>query len=99
MIECNIWIERPSAIEITLTRLEKCVRKTCRWIDRIAMQGAASRGTIERDLLVSGNHQQRPLFSATTFLSAGNITHTPCYGHLIALGMLCSVHGNAQAAI
>src|ERR1700739_1922773 len=29
-------------------------------------------------------------FSATTFLSAGNITHTPCYGHLIALGLLCS---------
>jgi aromatic ring hydroxylase len=30
-------------------------------------------------------------FSATTFLSAGNITHTPCYGHLIALGVLCAV--------
>ena len=30
-------------------------------------------------------------FSATTFLSAGNITHTPCYGHLIALGLLCSL--------
>src|ERR1700745_2415063 len=24
-------------------------------------------------------------FSATTFLSAGNITHTPAYGHLISL--------------
>ena len=30
-------------------------------------------------------------FSATTFLSAGNITHTPCYGHMIALGLLASV--------
>src|SRR5882757_8315077 len=30
-------------------------------------------------------------FSATTFLSAGNITHTPCYGHMIALGILASV--------
>src|SRR5262245_50387301 len=29
--------------------------------------------------------------SATTFMSAGNITHTPCYGHLIALGVLCAV--------
>jgi aromatic ring hydroxylase len=29
--------------------------------------------------------------SATTFMSAGNITHTPCYGHLIALGLLCAV--------
>jgi 4-hydroxyphenylacetate 3-monooxygenase len=27
-------------------------------------------------------------FSATTFLSAGNVTHTPAYGHLIALGVL-----------
>ncbi|MBN9486779.1 MAG: hypothetical protein J0H44_06115 [Alphaproteobacteria bacterium] len=27
-------------------------------------------------------------FLATTFLSAGNITHTPAYGHLIALGVL-----------
>jgi aromatic ring hydroxylase len=26
-------------------------------------------------------------FSATTFLSAGNVTHTPAYGHLIALGV------------
>jgi aromatic ring hydroxylase len=26
-------------------------------------------------------------FSATTFLNAGNITHTPAYGHLIALGI------------
>ena len=30
-------------------------------------------------------------FSATTFLSAGNITHTPAYGHLIALGVLGAV--------
>ncbi len=30
-------------------------------------------------------------FSATTFLSAGNITHTPCYGHMIALGVQASV--------
>ncbi len=30
-------------------------------------------------------------FSETTFLSAGNITHTPCYGHLIALGVLSAV--------
>jgi aromatic ring hydroxylase len=36
-------------------------------------------------------------FSATTFLSAGNVTHTPAYGHLIALGVLEAVrlHGPA----
>ena len=31
-------------------------------------------------------------FSATTFLSAGNITHTPAYGHMIALGVLHAVN-------
>jgi 4-hydroxyphenylacetate 3-monooxygenase len=30
-------------------------------------------------------------FSATTFASAGNITHTPAYGHLIALGIETTV--------
>ncbi len=30
-------------------------------------------------------------FAATTFQSAGNITHTPCYGHMIALGLQASV--------
>ncbi len=30
-------------------------------------------------------------FARTVFLSAGNITHTPAYGHLIALGVLTAV--------
>jgi len=30
-------------------------------------------------------------FAKTTFLSAGNITHTPAYGNLIALGVLSAV--------
>jgi len=30
-------------------------------------------------------------FAKTTFLSAGNITHTPAYGNLIALGVLTAV--------
>ncbi len=30
-------------------------------------------------------------FAATSFVSAGNITHTPAYGHLIALGVLHAV--------
>ena len=38
-------------------------------------------------------------FAATTFLSAGNITHTPAYGHLIALGLLATVQDrNVSAA-
>ena len=32
-------------------------------------------------------------FAKTTFLSAGNITHTPAYGNLIALGVLTAVAG------
>ena len=30
-------------------------------------------------------------FAKTLFLSAGNITHTPAYGHLIAMGVLTAV--------
>ncbi|HTV46118.1 MAG TPA: 4-hydroxyphenylacetate 3-hydroxylase N-terminal domain-containing protein [Stellaceae bacterium] len=37
-------------------------------------------------------------FAATTFLSAGNITHTPCYGHMIALGILASAQESAVSA-
>jgi 4-hydroxyphenylacetate 3-monooxygenase len=36
----------------------------------------------------------------TTFLSAGNITHTPCYGHLIAMGVVSAIEscgGPAEA--
>ena len=36
-------------------------------------------------------------FAKTTFLSAGNITHTPAYGNLIALGVLTAAQaGNAS---
>ena len=37
-------------------------------------------------------------FSATTFLSAGNITHTPGYGHLIAMGILATVQARNASA-
>jgi 4-hydroxyphenylacetate 3-monooxygenase len=37
-------------------------------------------------------------FSATTFLSGGNITHTPAYGHMIALGVLHAVGQRSAAA-
>jgi aromatic ring hydroxylase len=37
-------------------------------------------------------------FAATTFLSAGNITHTPCYGHMIALGLLASLEERGVAS-
>ncbi len=34
----------------------------------------------------------------TTFLSAGNITHTPCYGHLISMGVMTAVEMRAASA-
>lgn len=34
-------------------------------------------------------------FARTTFLSAGNITHTPAYGNLIALGVLTAAEAGA----
>ena len=34
-------------------------------------------------------------FAKTTFLSAGNITHTPAYGNLIALGVLTAAQAGA----
>jgi aromatic ring hydroxylase len=37
-------------------------------------------------------------FSASTFLSAGNITHTAAYGHLIALGLQCAVEERGVSA-
>jgi aromatic ring hydroxylase len=36
-------------------------------------------------------------FAKTTFLSAGNITHTPAYGNLIALGVLTAVQAKAAS--
>ena len=38
-------------------------------------------------------------FAATTFRSAGNITHTPAYGHMIALGVLHAVGTRNASAV
>jgi aromatic ring hydroxylase len=35
-------------------------------------------------------------YSATTFINAGNVTHTPAYGHLIALGIETTVRAYAR---
>ncbi len=37
-------------------------------------------------------------FASTVFLSAGNVTHTPAYGHLIALGVAHLAHQGGDAA-
>jgi len=38
-------------------------------------------------------HRMGKSFAATTFLNAGNLTHTPAYGHMIALGIETAVRG------
>src|SRR5690349_9553151 len=37
-------------------------------------------------------------FAKTIFLSAGNITHTPAYGHLISMGVLTAVQERSVSA-
>jgi aromatic ring hydroxylase len=60
------------------------------WADRLlATDGTARAATLPRsatDLRAMGRS-----FVATTFQNAGNITHTPAYGHLIALGLETAV--------
>lgn len=36
-------------------------------------------------------------YSATTFPTAGNVTHTPAYGHLISMGVLVAAHEHGHA--
>ena len=38
-------------------------------------------------------------FAKTTFLSAGNITHTPAYGNLIALGVLTALQAHQAPVV
>jgi 4-hydroxyphenylacetate 3-monooxygenase len=65
------------------------------WQDTVLAPPAADGSRTPLGYLVPKNAQDLArmgrCFSATTFLSAGNITHTPAYGHLIALGVLHAV--------
>jgi 4-hydroxyphenylacetate 3-monooxygenase len=61
------------------------------WQDRVLTPPDAAGKRIPIGYLVPRTAQDLAAmgrcFSATTFPSAGNITHTPAYGHLIALGV------------
>jgi 4-hydroxyphenylacetate 3-monooxygenase len=65
------------------------------WQDTVLTPASADRVRIPLGYLVPKNAddlvRMGRCFLATTFLSAGNITHTPAYGHLIALGVLHAV--------
>ena len=60
------------------------------WQDTLFGAGGAA-STISCRAPPTTSSRMGKCFSATTFLSAGNITHTPAYGHLIALGVLHAV--------
>jgi aromatic ring hydroxylase len=76
-----------------------------RWYDRhfdpawtdivLGPEGAPVSYTLPRssdDLVRMGKS-----YSATTFPTAGNVTHTPAYGHLISMGMLVAAHEHGHA--
>ena len=44
-----------------------------------------------------GSDRHGPVLRENEFLSAGNITHTPAYGNLIALGVLTAVQSRNVA--
>ena len=61
------------------------------WQDVVLIPADAAGKRIPVSYLVPRTAQDLTLmgrcFAATTFPTAGNITHTPAYGHLIALGV------------
>ena len=65
------------------------------WQDTLMVPARCGGGRIPYAALVPlGAEDLRGMgrcISATTFLNAGNITHTPAYGHLIALGIETTV--------
>jgi 4-hydroxyphenylacetate 3-monooxygenase len=81
----------------------------CAWYDRhadpdwrdtlFAPAAATDRRTPYAALAPRGVEDLRGMgrcISATTFVNAGNITHTPAYGHLIALGIETTVRAYGQ---
>jgi 4-hydroxyphenylacetate 3-monooxygenase len=96
----KVWIVGEGAVEDVATHpaTRAMVEEYVAWYDRhfdpvwrdIVMNGDLPWGYVlpkcADDLVGMGR-----CFSGTTFLSAGNITHTPAYGHLISLGILGAV--------
>jgi 4-hydroxyphenylacetate 3-monooxygenase len=102
----KIWIVGEGFVEDLLTHpsTRGMTEEYIAWYDRhadpawhdtlFAPAKAAGEGTAYAALLPRTAEDLRGMgrcFSATTFLNAGNITHTPAYGHLIALGIETAV--------
>jgi 4-hydroxyphenylacetate 3-monooxygenase len=71
------------------------------WADVVLTNAAAGNGTpLAYDLPRNADDLVRMgrCFYVTTCLSAGNITHTPAYGHLISLGILAAVQDRDVSA-
>src|SRR4030095_12838940 len=72
------------------------------WQDWLLTPSDAKGGRIPAGVLVSQNADDRGRmgrsFVTTIFPTAGNVTHTPAYGNLIALGILDAVQRRNPAA-
>ena len=97
----RVWVLNDGAVEDVVTHpaTSAMVEEYVTWYDRhfdpawrdtlLTETGAPVWGILPRsaaDLRALGR-----AYSATTFINAGNVTHTPAYGHLIALGVETTV--------
>jgi 4-hydroxyphenylacetate 3-monooxygenase len=97
----RVWVIGEGLIEDLATHpaTSGMTESYVRWHDRhadpdlrdtlFAPSGVAYASLVPRD--VADLRGLGRCISATTFLTAGNITHTPAYGHLIALGLETTV--------
>jgi 4-hydroxyphenylacetate 3-monooxygenase len=97
----RVWVLNDGAVEDVVTHpaTRAMVEEYVTWYDRhsdpawrdtlLTESGTPVWGILPRsaaDLRALGR-----AYSATTFINAGNVTHTPAYGHLIALGIETTV--------
>jgi aromatic ring hydroxylase len=93
----KVWVMNSGPVEDVVTHptTSAMVEEYVTWYDRHFDPAwretlVCPDGSPVWSILPSGSADLRKLgasFSATTFINAGNITHTPAYGHLIALGI------------
>jgi aromatic ring hydroxylase len=102
----KVWVMNDGLVEDVVTHhtTSGMVQEYVTWYDRHA--DPVWRNTLMTDagepvwaILPRSAADLRQLghsYSATTFINAGNITHTPAYGHLIALGLETATRAYAK---
>jgi aromatic ring hydroxylase len=97
----KVWVMNDGMVEDVVTHpaTSAMVEEYVTWYDRHFDQAwreilLTDGGTPVWAVLPRSSADLRQLgrsYSATTFINAGNITHTPAYGHMIALGVETTV--------